>query len=281
MPSQNSPRALVTGLVLVVACVLLLSLPKLALADAPTARKFISDAKEEIEGQHWDGAEQALKLAEAALDDATPAERDAIKKEIADTRTDMTTKAAAIRKRPFLFSIKDHMDNAKRYMGQPREFNDVAKELNELLASDDAKLFMDPKEIESLKKELAALQKVSDQKFGGQAIARVKEQLAKVEKELPPALKSIETPDSPDQIPASRNARDLIDQLNKEAESLPADDTANVLRDRIKKFNDAYNTAVATGDSADFLKRIQTDWIADSKQFEGWQSEPDAPTDAG
>ena len=251
--------------------------PAFVFADAATARKFIADAKSEIGSQNWDHAEETLKLAEAALDDATPAERDAIKKEIAQARTDIVTASAAIRKRPFMFKVKELMENAKRYMGQPREFNDIEKQLNEVFTSDDGKLFLQPADIESMRKELATLRKMSDKQAGDGAIKSVKEVLEKAEREMPAKLKSIQTPDAPDQIPASRDAQQMADELTREMAALPDTAAGKELRSRCQKLIDAHAAACATGDAAEFLKRMQTDWITNSKQFEGWQSEPDAP----
>jgi hypothetical protein len=262
--------------VVVVSAMLLPSRVALA-GDIESAKRHLEKAKEELKAENWNSLEDELKATEDLLDGVPDADKAPILKDVEALKKEGLPKIAAMRSKRIVERATSEIEGAAdSASGNPDSALSQIKRASEMLASDDAKKYIDADTMKKLQSRIAGVQQL--------AIKGVKKRIADNAKPLIDELDK-QVADNPFKGKEGYEANNIAQSIDSAIkrirgiyEPLPADDAdvkaVNAKLDAIAKKVDAYG---ADSEKAGVADRVAKYWSDTKHYFEGWEAETAGP----
>jgi hypothetical protein len=261
-----------------VALATLLLPSRIALAgDIESAKKHLEEAKDALKSQNWSTLEEELKSTGDFLDGVPDAERAPVMKELTALKKEAEPKIAAVKSQKIVERITRDIDSAADQANRtPDGAMQALKDVNEKLASEDARKYVDPATLKKLQSRADGLQQM--------AVKGVKKRVTENAKPLVDELDQ-QVADNPFKDKQSNETSSISQSLSAEIsrirgiyDALPKDDpdvkAMNAKLDGIARKIDAYG---ADSDKAGVVARIADYWKNTKNYFEGWEAETAGP----
>jgi len=248
--------------VLAVAGSLVFLTPSMARADAQAAQGYLKEAQDLIERHELEDAASKLELAEAELDDATPAEQAPLKAAIDEAKQKIVQATAAADKPKYQRKLNNAMSEAEQSIGNLATWRGAEDRVNEVLNDEAAKAALGP-ELEAAAKKFATFKRLNARKASVQIDAQVDQNLKDAEARWADSKAKLTDPNTSSYAKdseiedANRNiqeARKQLDTLDKEdarlkeftarVDKIAAEFTQIALAGRVKEVADTLHRKV-------------------------------------
>ena len=233
-----------------------------------------------LKSQNWNTLEEALKSTEDFLDGVPDAEKAPVMKELEALRKEALPKIAAVKSKNIVDRITRDIDSAADQANRtPDGAMSAIKDINEKLAADDTKKYVDPATLQKLQARVAGIQQM--------AVKGVKKRVTENAKPLIEELEK-QVADNPFKDKQQNEAYSLSQSLDSEIkrirgiyDALPKDDpdvkAMNAKLDGIAKKIDAYGS---DSDKAEVIARM-TDYWANTRNYFDGLADRDRRSDVG
>jgi vancomycin resistance protein YoaR len=248
--------------VLAVAGSLVFLTPSMARADAQAAQGYLKEAQELIDRHELEDAASKLELAEAELDDATPAEQAPLKAAIDEAKQKIAQATAAADKPKYERKLTNAMSEAEQSIGNLATWPGAEDRVNEVLNDEAAKVALGP-ELDAAAKKFATFKRLHVRKASVQIEAEVDSNLKNWETEWAESKAKLTDPNTSSSAmdseieSAERNltrARKEVGRLDKEdarlkeftarLDKMAAEFTQLALAGRVKEVADTLHRKV-------------------------------------
>jgi hypothetical protein len=266
---------IIAGLV-AIAVLLLPSRPALA-GDIESAKKHLEEAKDDLKSQNWNSLEEELKSTEDFLDGVPEAERAPVMKELEALKKEALPKIAAAKSQKLVERISRDIDSAADQANStPDGAMRALKDINEKLASDDAKKYVDPETMKKLQSRVAGLQQMAVKGVKKRVTGNAQPLIEELEKQL--ADNPFKDKQSNEAYSLSQSLNSAISRIRGIYEPLPKDDPdVKAVMAKLDGFARKIEAYGADSDKAAVVAQLADYWTNTKNYFDGWEAETAGP----
>ena len=244
-----------------------------ARADADAAKKYLADAKSELESHNVDNAKAKIDLAEAELDGVDAAAKAPIVAEIEAVKAQFGSEEAANVKAHYARRLKMAVDEAEGSIGNLVTWGGAVAAVKEIIDRDDVKAAM-PDEVAAAKKKMATFTKLNDKKAGAALAEQAEQNVKELETAWAENKPKLTTDDK------SSAVREMTNDLESTRRAVKgmSDEAAAPYVARIDKIGAEF-AAIALADLAkEQAERLQEHADLYKSDWDGWKAETTGPT---
>lgn len=247
--------------------------------DVNAARKYVDEAKAQIESRSFDDAKSKLELAEAELEDVPADAKKTVVDSIAAVRKQISDAALEGNKIKYKRELTNAMDEAEGSIGNLVTWQGAENRLKELFENADAKAALGD-DLTAAQKKLATFKKLNDRKAAAQIAEQVEgnvKQLETMWAENRPKIVKPETPGDKDGA-----ITDVDRELQSTRESIakvPADtEQGKALRTRVDKIGAEFTQLALADKVKEKVEELNRTWDLYKDDWAGWDKETTGPT---
>lgn len=267
---------IIAGLVVIAA----LSLPsRTALAgDIESAKKHLEEAKDALKNQNWNSLEEELKSTEDFLDGVPEAEKAPVMKELTALKKEAEPKIAAVKSQKLVDRITRDIDSAADEANStPDGAMSKLKEVNEKLASEDAKKYVDPATLKKLQSRADGLQQMAVKGVKKRITGNAAPLIEELDKQL--ADNPFKDKQSNEAYNLSQSLNSAISRIRGIYEPLPKDDPdVKAVMAKLDGYAKKIESYGADSDKAAVIAQLADYWTNTKNYFDGWEAETAGPS---
>ena len=245
-------------------------------ADADQAKKYVEEAKHELELKSWEDAKSKLELAEAELDGVDAAAKAQITASIDAVKKGIAAGTLEGNKQKYGRKLEAAMREAEGSIGNLVTWNGAAASVKEVFDNADAQAAI-PDEIAAAKKKFATFEKINGKKFAAAMKEQLDASVAELEKSWAENKPKITANDDKDSA-ITQVDRDL-ESTRRELKKLPADsEEGKAYAARVDKISKEFTELALADKVKEKAEQLQRAWDSYKEDWAGWEAEKVGPT---